>query len=183
MQQGGEGHDEEGARAGAHDAVVAPDKQADEEAHPHLVGPGAGPSRLALPAEVPLHREEHRHQGQGHQHQALEEALAEVLGDLRPRVAPRQGPQGRVEGDAQPHLPAAQVADHGRGAAQAVDHLVGPGGEVDRHPGHQVGGQGDEPPAPGHAVHEPAQENERADDEVHFHEFIHSGTSGAVFAR
>ena len=152
-QQGREGHDHKGAGARAHDAVVAAHEQADEQAHRRLIAPGAGLSRR-LPAEIPLHRQEHRHQGQGHQHELLQQLLRQALGDLRADVAPRQGPGGGAEGRDRQDLPAPEELHRGGGGADTVDHLVGAGGEVDGHPGHEIRRQGDEAPAPRHAVHE-----------------------------
>ena len=165
MQQGGEGHNQQGPGARPHNAVIAAHGQADGQAHQDNVLTAVVP-RLRLLPEVLLHHQEHRHHRQSHQHQPLKHPVAQVHGDPGPegRACQRSGcgPQGGAQLD----LPAAEVFHRRDGRAGAVYHLVGSGGQMDGQSGHQVGGQGDESAAPGHAVHKAPQKDEGADEQA-----------------
>ena len=76
----------------------------------------------------------------------------------------QEGGGGGDGGGAQADPSVFQEPEGGQPRAEDGAALVGSGGGVGRQSGQQIGGQGDEPAAAGHCVHQSGQKDQRADD-------------------
>lgn len=145
-------------------SVVAPHRKADGQGEQGEAERGDLAGAVLRP-EVPLQKEKDGHHRNDGQHDVIEELIRQDEVQLGSRPGPRQG-SGRAPGGAgHPDLSPAPEAVGGEQGAPHIAALVGGGGGVGVQSGQQISGEGDQPAAAGHGVHDAPQEHQGTHDQ------------------
>ena len=133
-------------------SIVATHRQADDQGE-QGEAEGGDLTGAVLGPEVPLQKEKDGHHRNDGQHDIIEELVRQDEVQPGPRPGPRQGRPAAPGGAGHRTLPAARSGRRRAGCPTRSPHLLVAEAAWGQS-GQQIGGEGDQPAAAGHRVHE-----------------------------